>query len=704
MRIIKVREFTYPTYVGGIETCLHQLLPALAELGAKITLITCAEKGLPKNERRGNIEVRRIEFLGLMGALTSRLKSRGTLYGIIARALFLLTLPIHLIKAVKETEAEIIHVHCLCALSALPASIIKLLTKKPLIITMHGTFLGRYNKVTKPPLSWIIPAAEKAYLHLKLYDKILVEDRYTYRTLRNLGIPKEKIRALPYPGIETRRFREAKLISWLSRETIILHHGRLVQKRGVKTLIEAMPKIIKEIPEAKLIIAGEGPEKQRLQKLAEDLGVEGHIKFLGLVPYEQMPSIVKSSTVVVVPSLIEGHSASIIEAMAAEKPVIATKVGGITEVIKDGETGILVDPENPDQIANAVIKVLRDRGLAKSLSEKAAKKAEEYDIKRLAEGELNIYMNIIGGKKGEHGKSMRKVQAIRAIILAAAILAQTPYMLPTIDNLASRITRIQDELLYSWVTLSACLLWMILKWIDVAQNITSHKRITAGTAYIALGLALCSTSLAAQLTFKTQDFFTAAIPASIFISGVFAALGSLTPLAISCAYMVGIALPTIIGAFADKPLSEFSASATTLTLKALGIQASAYGAHIKIPTATGGTINAYIDHVCAGSTSLSVFICLFILITIDLQPKPIWKIAAFLAAGSLGTIAQATLRLIIMGVVGANYGLEAFLTAHKYLGYILFPIYFIAFTYIYMRSAQKTKTSQITNKKEFKCT
>ncbi|MEM2788654.1 MAG: glycosyltransferase [Candidatus Bathyarchaeia archaeon] len=693
MRVIKVREFTYPTYVGGIETCLHQLTTALAELGAKVTLLTCSEKGLPKHERKGNLEVRRIELLGLIGTLTSRLKSHGTLYGIVARALFLLTLPIHLIKAVKETGAEIMHVHCLCALSALPASITKLLARKPLIITMHGTFLGHYSKAAKPPLSWIIPAAEKAYLRLKLYDKILVEDKYTYRTLRNIGIPKEKIQALPYPGIDTRKFKEAQPIKELSGldKPIILHHGRLVQKRGIKTLIEAMPKIIEEAPKAKLIIAGEGPEKQRLKRLAEALGVASHVAFLGLVPYEQIPSLIKSSTVVVIPSLIEGHSTSIIEAMASAKPVIATRVGGITEIIKDGETGILVDPENPNQIANAVIKVLKNRNLAKTIAEKAAEKAEEYDVRRLAERELNMYMSLINKKKGESEESLRGAQIAKPLIIAAAILAQAIYMLPTIGNLTLRAARIQDELLYSWVTLSACILWLILKWRNIAQAIMGHGKIAASPAHAILGLALCIASLTTQLTFKTQDFFTAAIPASIFISGAFAALGSLTPLAISCAYIAGIALPTIIGTFADKQLSEFSAGATALALRALGIQSSAYGAHIRIPTAVGGAINAYIDHVCAGSTSLSVFTCLFTLITIDLQPKPPWKIAAFLAAGSLGTIAQATLRLIIMGIIGANYGLEAFLTAHKYLGYILFPIYFMVFTYIYIRSVQKTK-------------
>ncbi|MEM2241049.1 MAG: glycosyltransferase family 4 protein [Candidatus Bathyarchaeia archaeon] len=391
MKVIKVREFTYPTYVGGIETCLHQLCPALARLGVNVTLLTCAEKGLPRKQFIEGFEVRRVDFLGVIGALTSRLKVSGALYGLIARTLFLIILPIHLIKALGETGAEAIHVHCLCALSALPASITKMLTGKPLIITMHGTFLGYYSKAIKPPLSWLISTAEKAYLRLGVYDKILVEDKYTYKLLIKLGISREKISLLPYPGIKIEVFRKAHPINALKDKLIILHHGRLVPKRGLKNLIEAMPKVIGGFPEATLIIAGEGPEKTRLRKLAENLGLAQHVRFIGLAPYELIPALVKSSTIVVNPSLVEGHSSSVIEAMAASKPVIATKVGGITDIIRDGETGILIEPENPDQIAEAIMKLLKNPKMMEAIGERASKKAEEFSIENLAKKEAQIY-------------------------------------------------------------------------------------------------------------------------------------------------------------------------------------------------------------------------------------------------------------------------------------------------------------------------
>ena len=278
------------------------------------------------------------------------------------------------------------------------------------------------------------------------------------------------------------------------------------------------------------------------------------------------------------------------------------------------------------------------------------------------------------------------MQRMKILILVFAILVQVPYVLSSLTDLQYRLAHIQGELLYGWVTLLVCLFWFFLKWRQIERAVLSRDRIPASLSRALLGFSMCAASVIAELTFRASDFFLAVAPALVFVSGVFAILGSLIPTAISGAYLAGIALPIIIELWADKPLSEFAVSATTLTLQALGFQASASGTYITIQTSVGKTINAFINHLCAGSTSLSVFVCLFILITIDLQPKLSWKIPAFLVAGCLGTLAQAMLRLILMGVIGANYGLEAFLVAHKYLGYIIFPIYFILFTYIYMRS------------------
>ncbi len=394
MRVLKVREFTYPTYVGGIEVCLKEICPALTRMGAEIILVTCAERGLPKRSVEQGVDTVRIDFM-FIGALTQHLKAKSVVYGIIPRALFLLVLPFHLVKSIKEGGAEILHVHCLSLLSAVPVSLTGWLMKKPVIITMHGTFLGVYREIMPFPLNWLLPILEKTFIRQAYYTKVLVEDRYTIRILLNLGVPKEKIELLLYPGVDVEKF--ATVTREPSDQMTLLHHGRLVRKRGLRYLVEAFPVVRRRFPDVKLVIAGEGPEKVNLMKLACDLGISEHVNFIGLVRHEKIPGLIEAADVVVIPSLIEGHSTSLLEAMAAGKPIVATKVGGITEVIVDGENGLIVEPKSSVQLSRAIIEILGDRNLAKRLGSKAIETAKEFDIKKLAVQELNVYKRFCGG-------------------------------------------------------------------------------------------------------------------------------------------------------------------------------------------------------------------------------------------------------------------------------------------------------------------
>ena len=394
MRVMKVREFTYPTYVGGIETCLKELCPALSSLGVKVFLLTCAERGLPSREVQDDVEIRRLDFLGIK-FLTPILKMCGVLFGIIVRALFFLALIPHSIRLIKEKRIEILHVHCLSPISAFTVALVGWLMKIPVLLTLHGSFFRVYGDVLPFPLSWLVPSLEKAFLNHGYYTKILVEDEYTMRILLELGVPEEKVEILLYPGVNVEKLSIRSGSEKISERKVILHHGRLVRKRGIDYLIKALPNVVKRLPGVKVVIAGEGPEKERLVKLARNLGVLDYINFMGIVPHEEIPRLIKIADVIVIPSLVEGHSTSLIEAMAAGKPVVATRVGGIVEVIIDGENGLLVEPKNPKQISDAVIRILTDPELGIRLGHKARETARKFDVKHLAEQELSIFEEVV---------------------------------------------------------------------------------------------------------------------------------------------------------------------------------------------------------------------------------------------------------------------------------------------------------------------
>ena len=142
------------------------------------------------------------------------------------------------------------------------------------------------------------------------------------------------------------------------REAILVNVGRLVPQKGQRYLIMAMPKVLDEQSSAKLLLVGGGPMETELQKLAQDLGVEEAIRFLGT--RHDVPAILQLSDLFVFPSLSEGLGVALLEAMAMRRPCIASNITAIPEVVEDGRSGILVEPQRPDQLANAVLSLIND--------------------------------------------------------------------------------------------------------------------------------------------------------------------------------------------------------------------------------------------------------------------------------------------------------------------------------------------------------
>jgi len=141
----------------------------------------------------------------------------------------------------------------------------------------------------------------------------------------------------------------------------ILTIARLHKYKGLEYLIEAMQFLRDQMPEVKLYMLGKGPEEKNLKNLVKRLGLESEIEFLQRsIPNYEMPFLYRECDIYVQPSLIEPYGIAVLEAMACGKPVIGTKVGGMTDTIKDDETGFLVEPGNAKELADR-ISVLKDR-------------------------------------------------------------------------------------------------------------------------------------------------------------------------------------------------------------------------------------------------------------------------------------------------------------------------------------------------------
>ena len=180
-----------------------------------------------------------------------------------------------------------------------------------------------------------------------------------------LGAP----RTLIYNGVDLDRYDHQEACCTLREEygmepgsPIVGVVGRLELEKGHPTLLEAWPLVLRDMPGAYLMIVGEGSRLDALHDIAREQGVERHVIFTGR--RDDIPAVTAAFDVAVLPSYREAQGLTILEAMALSRPVVASNVGGIPEMIEDGVTGLLVPPHDPPALAGAIVRLLRDHQLA----------------------------------------------------------------------------------------------------------------------------------------------------------------------------------------------------------------------------------------------------------------------------------------------------------------------------------------------------
>ena len=139
---------------------------------------------------------------------------------------------------------------------------------------------------------------------------------------------------------------------------VVITVGRLSEQKGIRYLLLAAAEVLRERPNCQFLFVGDGPERASLEALASSLAIGSSVRFVG--HRADVPSLLKASGLFVLPSLWEGMPNALLEAMAAGLPVVATAVEGSREIIRNEESGLLVPPENPDALANAILRVLND--------------------------------------------------------------------------------------------------------------------------------------------------------------------------------------------------------------------------------------------------------------------------------------------------------------------------------------------------------
>jgi glycosyltransferase involved in cell wall biosynthesis len=182
------------------------------------------------------------------------------------------------------------------------------------------------------------------------------------------------VTVVPY-GVDLREFRprtsetRPEPADGERSEVVIGAAARLSKEKGLHYLLEAFAVVAGRYPQARLVLAGEGPERRRLERLASRLGLEERVRFLGEVPHEQVPEVLQQLDVFAMPSTYEGFGVAALEAEAMEVPVVASRIHGIPDVVVDGETGLLVPPRDRQALAAALERLASDGDLRRRLGQ-----------------------------------------------------------------------------------------------------------------------------------------------------------------------------------------------------------------------------------------------------------------------------------------------------------------------------------------------
>ena len=250
----------------------------------------------------------------------------------------------------------------------------------PIVATIHATEAGRNSGIHDETQRYI---NDTEWLLTYEATEVIVNSNYMKNEIQRLfGLPFDKINVIPnginlsnFTGIE--RDYDFRRQYAMDNEKIILYVGRLVYEKGVQHLIAAMPKILSNYHDAKLIIAGRGGMMDELRAEASNLGLNDKIYFTGYLNSKQVQKMYKCADVAVFPSTYEPFGIVALEAMLAGVPTVVSDVGGLDEIVTHGVDGMKSYAGNANSIADSVTALLYDHQLATNVSKKAKQKVKD---------------------------------------------------------------------------------------------------------------------------------------------------------------------------------------------------------------------------------------------------------------------------------------------------------------------------------------
>jgi len=360
---------TFPRWQGDTEPpFVFELCRRLVDEFDILVLAPHAE-GTKQFERMDGIDVTRFRYffprwekLAYQGGILANLKQSHWCYFLLP--FFFASQLIALLRILRHEHIDLIHAHWLIP-QGLSVAIAGLFVRKmpPLICTSHGgDLLGLKGQLLTLMKRWVI----------RCTSQLTVVSHTMMNCALALGAKSEQLQTISM-GVDTKiLFAPSPNKSRADNEVLFV--GRLVEKKGVEYLLDAMPEIVKQLPKTRLSIVGSGPLENALKSKVHRLGIANAVIFHSAVNNSQLPELYRRATIFVAPSIVtiqgdqEGLGLVLVEALACECPVVASDLPAIRDVIIEGVTGLRVPEKSPGALAKAILKLLTESDLRSQLA------------------------------------------------------------------------------------------------------------------------------------------------------------------------------------------------------------------------------------------------------------------------------------------------------------------------------------------------
>ncbi len=287
---------------------------------------------------------------------------------------------INTIRIGRKEKADLIHAHF-----AIPTGFISVIAalflRRRVILTVHDSDVVRYSQTSKIIRAFIAFTLDKASLIIPTTQKVahIVEFGFVK--------PQSKIKVIPL-GIDldevgiVPRDEARKTLGLDKDRPVVLFIGSLLEVKGVRTVIEIMPAVVGAQPHAVFVLVGDGPLKQELIDRASELGMTEHVMFEGAKPHDEAILWMNASDCLVTPYPPDSHGQGmvVVEAGCLGLPVVSTDIGGVGDVIEDGENGFLVEPDDWDTFSERVSRVLVDPKLRSGSKREILRSTYDNDV------------------------------------------------------------------------------------------------------------------------------------------------------------------------------------------------------------------------------------------------------------------------------------------------------------------------------------